>query len=378
MQILIDCHGLEGNKTGKAFYTYNLLYGLSTLSRLEQHDVVLFSPHKVHLGFKLPDNIVWKETGSKGMRFQLDLLRELRVGKHDVFFSPTSFIPSAWGGGKIVSIIYDFAVFQSGQFGKDTKAEFIEKLLIGLVVSKSAHIITISEYMQQELTERFPQAAHKSSVILGSPRPFSPQQFSEEILQRSSLEKENYLLFVGTLEPRKNLLRTLKAYKQCVQKFDKQSIPPLVLAGKRGWGANEVYALISELNLENYVRVLGYVNDSELATLYAYCSFLVYVPLYEGFGLPVLEALSYGKTCVTSTSTSLPEVVGPCGMTVDPLKEEEIARAIHQLYWNDKMREQFQHKTQDWVAQFSAIDNAEKLLDILERVGKKSILREIT
>ncbi|MBN1135196.1 MAG: glycosyltransferase family 4 protein, partial [Anaerolineae bacterium] len=136
---------------------------------------------------------------------------------------------------------------------------------------------------------------------------------------------DRFILFVGTLEPRKNIARLIQAYAQLPG-----ARPPLFFVGGKGWFYDEVFALVERLNLGAEVRFVGYVPIDELPWWYNAAQMLVYPSLYEGFGLPPLEAMACGTPVVVSTASSLPEVVGQAGLLVDPTDTQGLATAMDQ------------------------------------------------
>src|SRR4029079_1919947 len=135
--------------------------------------------------------------------------------------------------------------------------------------------------------------------------------------------KKPYLLYVGTIEPRKNLLTLVRAFEELLRATRHR--PQLVLCGGRGWLDDEVFKMITQLGLTEMVHFTGYVPDEDLPALYSQAEVFVYPSLYEGFGLPPLEAMACGTCVVTSDSSSLPEVVGKSGITVAPRDGKALA-----------------------------------------------------
>jgi len=191
------------------------------------------------------------------------------------------------------------------------------------------YLIAISEYTRQHFLSVFPHySPEKISVVY----PASRYEQIVEIKQPkrfSSLVKDHFWLNVGTLEPRKNQKRLLQAYAEL--KSEKKVTFPLVFAGGDGWMMEDFKALIADLHLEEDVILLGYVTDQELQWLYQHCFCLVYPSLFEGFGLPVLEAMSLGACVITSNTSSLPEIVGDSGIMIDPYSVTDIYQAMNAL-----------------------------------------------
>jgi glycosyltransferase involved in cell wall biosynthesis len=227
-------------------------------------------------------------------------------------------------------------------------------------------IIAISEYSRQRFLQIFPHFSEERTrtIYLGSRFEDAGQEKAV-----SGLTPNNFWLSVCTLEPRKNLRRTLKAYKQYIDLH--LDTKPLVLAGGQGWLEDDIGQFIEDLGLTKHIHRLGYVDDSMLRWLYTNCWAFVYPSIYEGFGLPVLEAMSFGAPVITSNTTSLPEVGGDAVLYVNPLQEIEIVEAFEKLM-NDDLRACLKEKSQQQSKQFSWSKTAQQVLqsylDVLKMV----------
>ena len=142
---------------------------------------------------------------------------------------------------------------------------------------------------------------------------------------------------MGTLEPRKNFQRLINAYQMVANSG--QQTPRLVIIGGHGWGNEELGKVVRESGLDERVRLVGYVPDEDLPTLYRRAAVFVYPSLYEGFGLPPLEAMACGTPVVTSNISSIPEVVGEAAMLIDPYNTAEIAQAMASVLTNQGLRD---------------------------------------
>ncbi|MBD1876543.1 glycosyltransferase family 4 protein [Nodosilinea sp. FACHB-131] len=188
-------------------------------------------------------------------------------------------------------------------------------------------IIAISHYSKKRFLENFPHFPEERVEVTHLGNRLSVHGPAEPVPQLAT--KTDFFLSVGTLEPRKNLRRLLVAYKRYV---GQQNLPkPLVLAGTNGWLEDDLNTYIADLKLQDQVYVLGYVSDAVLRWLYRHCWAFVYPSLYEGFGLPVLEAMGFGAAVITSKTSSMPEVGGNAVFYVDPLNEESIMAALTQV-----------------------------------------------
>lgn len=206
------------------------------------------------------------------------------------------------------------------------------------IVHEVAHLITDAEFVRQEIIRKFGVAPERITAIpLAARALFGPCEpaVMQPTLSRLGLAERGYLLCVGTLEPRKNLGLVIKAFAQL--RPAQQARYPLVIAGMSGWHTSPLERLLRPLVDAGTVRTLGFVDDQALAHLYAGARMLVYPSLYEGFGLPPLEAMASGTPVIASSASTLPEVVGDAGLLVDPADDAALARAIEQLDEDDAL-----------------------------------------
>jgi len=180
------------------------------------------------------------------------------------------------------------------------------------------------------------------------------------------LEPDRFWLAVGTLEPRKNLRRLLKSFADYADQTE--TAYPLALAGGKGWLEEDLVDYICKLGLSDRVHILGYVSDSELIWLYRNCFCFVYPSLYEGFGLPVLEAMGQGAPVITSSTTSLPEVAGDAAHLIDPLDTNGLTEAFKRLSSDKGYREGLRKKSLMQAKRFSWNKSSSDVLNIYQRV----------
>jgi glycosyltransferase involved in cell wall biosynthesis len=185
---------------------------------------------------------------------------------------------------------------------------------------------------------------------------------------------ESYLLYVGTLHPRKNLVRLVQAFAALLQSLAASSNRrmdglQLVLAGQKGWHYDEIFAEVRRLGLTERVVLTGYVPGADLGGLLSGALAFVFPSLYEGFGLPVLEAMACGTSVVCSATSSLPEVAGDAALLVDPLDTEEISRALYQIVVDEPLRRVLVERGFQQVQRFSWQRCAQETLQVLEEAA---------
>jgi len=178
-----------------------------------------------------------------------------------------------------------------------------------------------------------------------------------------------YALYVGTLQPRKNLARLIRAYYQLLQHHP--ITWDLVLAGAGGWESAALAQLVRDLQLTQRVHLLGYVADEALPALYANAHFFCFPSLFEGFGLPILEAQTHGVPVMSANNSSLPEIAGDAAILVDPTDIEAIADAMLQLSQDEPLRQQLITAGYANVKRFSWEKAARETLAVLESVARR-------
>src|SRR5262249_42286431 len=177
-----------------------------------------------------------------------------------------------------------------------------------------------------------------------------------------------FLLFVGTLEPRKNLRALLEAYRRLLSSHTGEGdAPTLAVAGARGWWYRDLYRLARELGLDGRVRFLGRVPDADLPPLYSAAAAFVYPSLYEGFGLPPLEALACGTPVVCSDRSSLPEVVGDAGLLVDPTQPAALAGALARILDDPALRQELRGRGLERAARYTWARTAAETVQVYEQ-----------
>jgi alpha-1,3-rhamnosyl/mannosyltransferase len=238
------------------------------------------------------------------------------------------------------------------------RAARIERATIRRGLRRAALALCISQATERDLLDRFPEARGKTAAIpLGVAAPLADDVDPAEVRERLGLP-ERFVLSTGTLEPRKNLPRLIEAHRML------DDAPPLVIAGPSGWELERALA-----GAGDDVRLLGFVSDSDLAALYRLCTVFAYPSLYEGFGLPLAEAMRAGAACLTSNLSSLPEVGGEAVVYCDPLSPGSIATGLRRLLEDDEPRRALGARARERAAAFSWERTARETLALLEALA---------
>lgn len=293
---------------------------------------------------------------------------QLRAEQGAIYHSPNYFLPPF--PGRTVATIHDLSHHLHPQFHPAARIDYMRRALPDCL-RRADHLITDAESVRQELVEHFGYPAERITAIpLGaSPsfRPHSPQEASARISQWD-LQPQSYSLYVGTIEPRKNLDRLLTAYETLPQALRQRY--PLVLAGGSGWRSEHTHQRIARAASAGWLRYLRYVSQEDLPALYAGARVFVYPSLYEGFGLPVLEAMASGVPVITSNCSSLPEVVGSAALQVHPEDEAALAQAMARALQDDSWRAHASAAGLQRSAQFSWQRCVEQTVHVYQRLQK--------
>jgi len=256
----------------------------------------------------------------------------------DIFIQPNYISFSTPFDIPTITFVHDLSHIRFKEYHPKERVEYFERFL-PRSIQKSAKIVTISEFTKKELMDLELCEPQKIEVIYNGVdekfRPTSKEKFAPTG-KKYGVEYRGYFLFVGTLEPRKNLKTLLEAYLRYLAKTSHPT--PLLLAGGGGWRSEQFDDVLQKALGTGYVRRLGYVSEEELIALYGGAKAFVFPSIYEGFGLPPLEAMACGTPVLASNASSIPEVVGDAGMLVDPLDSDQIARALTILDEDEALR----------------------------------------
>ena len=351
---------------GISWYIYNLLRQLPTTGPSHRFSAFLnerqyvddrMSLHYASWPTQRPlARIVWE---------QMVLPAQLRRQKVDLLHS-LAFAGPLMFRGPMVLTIYDLSFLRFPQAFRPWNRWYLSNF-----TRWSAHqarrIIAISESTRQDVIDLLGVPADKVDVVYCGAdsmfRRLPPAQ--KERYRRERNLPEQFVLFLGTLEPRKNLERLLRAYAEWRQVDS--SAPSLVIAGAQGWYYDAVLNLVHALGLQDAVLFLGYVPKEDLPLLYNNAQMFVYPSLFEGFGLPVLEAMACGVPVITADASSLPEVAGEAAVLVDPTSVEELSMALGSLWTDPDRRRDLAEKGIRQSSRFNWRRTAEETLSVYER-----------
>ncbi len=286
---------------------------------------------------------------------------EARLGDPDIVHSNNFFCPTGLESARLVYTLHDLSFMEDP--GWTTEANRIGCVDGVFGASLRADMILANSRCSLDHFQRiFPHYPHERMAVMHLASRFGPDSPRRAPRRLKGVKPGEFWLSVGTIEPRKNQERLFEALARL------PGDRPLVLAGGRGWLMEDMAQRINELGLAGRVKLTGYLEDEELAWLYANCFGFVYPSLFEGFGLPVLEAMSLGAAVVTSTVSSLPEVAGEAALLADPSDPAAIADAMARLEADSELRRELQAKSLARAEAFGWDKAAEAALAAYARV----------
>ena len=368
MRIGIDVAVITSAYGGIGRYTEQLLHAMLPL--LEDDELILFAgnsvPHWIvhlagHHGYRREEpacpSVKIRRTlfVRRGRALRTSLLvglaaRQLGV---QVFHSPDN-VNAPLTTGRQVSLVitvHDLIPLLYPQT-VSRRYHLWWRAMLRPTVARADRIIAVSRSTADDLANLVPGAGSKTRVIhLGVDPTFgrTKPEDVQDIRRRLQLPSE-YILFVGTLEPKKNVPGLLRAYARL---REQQDIPPLVIAGQTGWMAEPVFKAVEQLRLCNSVRFVGFVSDRDLPALMTGAMLFVFPSVYEGFGLPVLEAMACGVPVVTSNRSSLPEITAGAAILVDPLDPDSIASGMRAVLEDSELAQRLADLGRQRAREFS-------------------------
>ncbi len=337
-------------RSGIARYTYEVSKGMKSISSdiewyyyqgtISRELIDYHSQNgNSHIGLRHKvKNIVSSNRYTKALaRKTLEILSKLQKDSYDLYWE-SNFIPEpSINSKKSIITIHDFSFHLYREWHPKERVDYFSKYFFERI-DRADHIITVSEYIKSEAVGILNIADSDISVIHNGVDHSVYREYNSFELEKSIQKfgiNSPFILFVGSIEPRKNLLRLIKAYiflpKELKERFQ------LLLVGTQGWNNSKIMDMIESEN--GNIRYIGSVDDIELAHLYNLAEVFVYPSLYEGFGIPPVEAMACGTPVIVSNISSLPEVCGDSALYIDPYSIESISEALYKILSDTNLRD---------------------------------------
>jgi glycosyltransferase involved in cell wall biosynthesis len=306
-----------------------------------------------------PARILWEQTAGTGLGRRTGL---------DVMHCPLNVAPLFPGAPTVVTV-HDIAYERFPEHYPTGQRHYLSAMT-RISARRASHVIAVSQATASDLAKFYGVSPELMTVVPnGIESSFQPQSDNDRAAFRAQQElPDEFILFVGTLQPRKNLDGLLRAYSLIAERLSW----PLVVIGGAGWLDSPIYGLVRRLGIGSRVRFTGYVNPEELPRWYAAATIFTFPSHYEGFGLPVAEAMASGTPVITSKTSALPEVAGNSAVLVDPSAPREIARAMLELATDSERRKELSSLGLAQARQFTWRKAAEATYAVYQRVGSQA------
>jgi glycosyltransferase involved in cell wall biosynthesis len=294
----------------------------------------------------------------------------LKTIKADVFFSPDGYL-SLRSQTPTVMVVHDLAFrHYPGQVPRIVRAFYTH--FTPQYLHRASKIVTVSDFVKQDIEKQYALPAEKIVVVPNGGREgFKPLNTLEiQNLRNKYAAGKPYFFYLGALHPRKNLPRLIAAYNLFRQLYGTEV--KLLIGGRMAWQTSEIFSAWKSAPFQEDICFLGYLPEETLPGVLGAALALTYVPLFEGFGLPVLEAMFSEVPILASNSASIPEVAGNAALLVNPFDEEAIAHAMWQLWENPALRSSLIQKGRLQRSHFSWDDAADRIYKILEEVSREA------
>ncbi len=359
-KIGIDGIPLASAKTGIGHYTLELSRALAAIDPDDEFQLI--SPVPLAADDNLPRNLRKVEAPKRKLWWVAGLPLYIRRSSLALFHGTNYDIP-LWSQCPTVLSIHDLSLLLYPQ----THLKHLvrrARYRLPLMARNATRILTATEHVKREITQHLHVDPAKIAVTPYAPRTdFRPMPRSETEATRHRLGVEDvFILFVGTIEPRKNLITLLRAFAET--QMNTAWRPQLVIAGQEGWLMGEMSSYIEREGLKERIRFTGYIADEDLRALYSSCAVCVYPSLYEGFGFPPLEAMGCGAPVIAADVPSLHETVGKAALLVPPTDVQQLARALVEMLGDEQKRTHFSRAGLEWAAQFTWERTARLTLDV--------------
>jgi len=367
IKIGIDARPMvEENKDGISLYTQNLI---DEMIKDDSIDFVLYFNKKQaninqsNVSNRILNgiNIAWPQ-----IRLSLDFI--INRPKLDLFLSPAHSVP-LYCPFKSIAVIHDLAYFKFREYFTKFDYFMLSKLTTNIAIKNASHLIAVSKSTKNDIVKYFDIPSKKISIVYQgfNSKIYYPQNLQEinDIKIKYGI-KNNYIIYVGTLQKRKNIVRLIKAFER-MKKNDKIS-DNLVIVGKCGWLYDEIFEIVKKLNLDKEVIFTDYVPLNDLPTLISGAKFYILPSLYEGFGIPILEAMACKVPVIVSNTSSMPEVCQNAGLLINnPYSVEEIYQKMKRLYFDNNLRNRLSKKGLKRARDFSWEKCAQETINIIKK-----------
>lgn len=303
-------------------------------------------------------------------RARLPIPVETITGPLDLFYSPDFVLPPTLPSTCTFLTVHDLSFFHYPDHFVPKLVRYLSRV-VPRSVARADRVLADSEATRADLISYLGTPPEKVTVLYSGVQPrFRPEAEPgerERLQTRYGIGERPYVLSVGTLQPRKNYPRLIRAFAQLTNRSTTDPSIQLLIAGGRGWLYDDIYTEAAKH--PGRVRLMGFVDEADLPALYRGAALFVFPSLYEGFGLPVLEAMACGVAVICADGSSLPEVAGEAALLVDPYDEDGLAKAMAQVLEDEELRREMAGRGLEQATRFTWDRSARQLLAAFDRMS---------
>jgi glycosyltransferase involved in cell wall biosynthesis len=371
LRIAIDAHSVGARLGGNETYAINLIEALAEIDQTNLYTLYVTKREAIERFSNRWPNFTVKQTlpHTPLVRIPLTLSRELR--RHPVDVLHVQYTAPPLAPCPVVTTIHDLA-FEHLPETFNRRSWMQLRLTVRRTAKKAAQIITVSEYSRQDISDTYKLPSERITV--------TPEAASEKffpVTDRTELEtirkiygiERDYIFSLCSIQPRKNLIRLIEAYSLLRSSAD-MKLPQLVLAGKRAWLDSETIRAAERESVAGDIVFTGYVAEEHLNALYGGATCFVYPSYFEGFGLPILEAMQCGAPVIAGNRTSIPEVAGEAALLFDPFDTNSLVAALQRLLNDPAYRASLSANGLERASAFSWKTTARLTLQVYERAAR--------
>lgn len=375
MHIAIDAHSVGAQLGGNETYAVNLIEALAATDQVNQYTLFVTKKSAVDRFWKRWPNFKVRQVfpHTPVVRIPLSLSVELRRRPVDVLHVQYTAPPSA--PCPVVATIHDLA-FEHLPETFNRRSWMQLRLTVRRTARRAARIITVSEYSRQDIGKTY-QIAPEQIVVTpeAAPPHFAPVTSETELInirQKYGIDSD-YILSLGSIQPRKNLERLIEAYSSLRSLRVRSKLPKLVIAGKRGWLEREIFRAADRSKFGKDILFVGYVAEPDLPALFSGALTFVYPSYFEGFGLPVLEAMQCGTPVIAGNRTSIPEIAGDAALLFDPFNTEAVREALARVMDDAELRTSLRQRGLKRANEFNWTRTAELTLQTYREAARADL-----
>jgi glycosyltransferase involved in cell wall biosynthesis len=366
--------GISEQKAGMDHYLHQVMLAMKPLSPRYHFTLIDHRPQSTPFKEQFDTLILELPSGPLSVsRWNLQVVPKV-LSRFDLVFSPGLYGPVRIPRGVAsVMVVHDLTRYLFPDFFQFNPVQkLLDRLVYPAMLRRYDHLLAVSQATCQDLKRLFKINGEKISVAYHGAeselRPLDKEEAKRVVSEKYGL-KTPFILFLGTLEPRKNIPTLLEVFAR----IHEQIPHDLVLVGQKGWKWEPIFQIIEDLHIDSRVHWVGYVPDQERPQFYNAADFLVYPSWYEGFGMPLLEAMQCGCPVITSEVSAMPEVVAEAGLLIDPAQTGTLQEAMLRMALEPELKERLREAGLTRAGNFSWESSAQLTLEVFEKVIRSKV-----